>query len=86
MNPTSHLVDGFKVSVNPCWYCGFTPVQLRTLAGSGADKFCFACPNEHCETYWRSPKNEMWQPSKQRAADKWNEENRLASVLEALKL
>jgi hypothetical protein len=71
----SRMVDGFKVSVNPCGLCGYSPVQMRTLAGSGRDEFCFTCPNEHCEDYWLSPGNEMWQPTKQLAADKWNAAN-----------
>jgi len=71
----SRMVAGFKVHVNPCGFCGYAAVQLRTLAGSGRDEFCFTCPNNDCNEHWKSPGPDMWQPNKQLAADKWNAVN-----------
>ncbi len=68
----SKLVAGFKVEVVPCVMCGFSPVQLRTLRGSGRDEFAFTCPNDDCNEYWKSPASQRWQPTKQLAADMWN--------------
>jgi hypothetical protein len=75
----SRLVDGFKVSVNSCGVCGYSPVQLRTLASSGRDKFAFTCPNNDCNEHWKSPGSDLWQPTKQLAADKWNDANPVTS-------
>ncbi len=71
----SKLVAGFKVEVVPCVMCGFSPVQLRTLRGSGRDEFAFTCPNDDCNEHWKSPGSAMWQPTKQLAADMWNAYN-----------
>ena len=74
----SRMVAGFKVSVNPCGFCGYSAVQMRVHHGSGQDEFCFTCPNENCNEHWKSPRNEMWQPTKQLAAEKWNAANPFA--------
>ena len=71
----SRMVDRFKVSVNPCGFCGYSAVMLHTMHGSGRDEFCFTCPNDDCNEHWKSPGSEMWQPTRQRAADKWNAAN-----------
>jgi hypothetical protein len=79
MNATSNLVGKQKwgPEVVKCWSCGFSPVRYETTLDEGSKQFCYVCPNEKCETYWRSPKNEMWQPSRIEAAAKWNEANEI---------
>jgi hypothetical protein len=68
----SRMVERFKVSVNPCGFCGYSPVMKRFLHESGRDEFCFTCPNDDCAEHWQYP---MWEPTKQLAAEKWNAAN-----------
>ena len=60
--------------MTPCWRCGFSPVRLE-VTGANGKQFAYACPNEECEDGWKSPRAEMWKPSRTEAASEWDAAN-----------
>ena len=70
----SALVAKFKVDVKPCPKCGSSPMQFKTVSMGRTELFSYQCGNWECEYY--VGRGKCWQPTKQRAADVWNEPRR----------
>ena len=81
MKTTSSLVGKQKWGreVLPCWRCGFSPVRHEVTRDNHSKEFAYACPNEDCEEYWKSPPMQLRKHSKTDAANVWDDQNRRAN-------
>lgn len=75
LEKTSSRMVRILGSVKSCWSCGYSPVRLEATWDC-IKQFCYTCPNETCEEYWKSPPERFWKRSKAEAEAVWNEANK----------